>query len=223
MEWIPWRDQFLEELLRSEGLGGFPLQCTECQLPASFRCQDCFGLGLLCQTCLLSTHARHPLHRVEVRPHLQPCWALLTPSLWQRWNGTYFEEAILGALGLFLQLGHPAGNTCPLPSRYHQLTVFDLTSVHQVIIRYCVCSPEDYAYRRRQLLRVGWFPATIVHPHTVFTFRLLDFFHQLQSQNKTNLYDFYKTIVHLSNNAGLSLEIVSSMNRPVVIYPKSFA
>ena len=115
----------------------------------------------------------------------------------------------LAALGLVLQLGHAVGEKCPHPSRHHQLTIFDLNGVHQVIIRYCVCSPEDPAYRRRQLLRMMWFPATLVQPHTVFTFHLLDFFHQLQSHNKTNLYNFYNTIVRLSNNAGLSPEIVS--------------
>jgi hypothetical protein len=54
-----------------------------------------------------------------------------------------------------------------------------------------------------------WFPATLVRPHTAFSFRLLSFFHQLQSQNKTNLYDFYNTIIRLSNSAGLSPEVVS--------------
>ena len=43
----------------------------------------------------------------------------------------------------------------------------------------------------------------------VFSFKLLDFFHQLQSKNKTNLYDFYNTIVHLADSAGISPEIVS--------------
>jgi hypothetical protein len=42
----------------------------------------------------------------------------------------------------------------------------------------------------------------------MFSFRLLDFFHQLQTQNKTNLYDFYNAIVRLSDSAGLSPEIV---------------
>ena len=118
-----------------------------------------------------------------------------------------------------MQLGHRTGQTCPYPSRRYQLTVFDLSGVHQVVIRYCVCTPEDPHYRRRQLLRRRWFPATLVRPHTVFTFKILDFFHQLQSHNKTNLFDFYNTIVHLSNNAGLSPEIVSFIECAVAFVP----
>lgn len=110
-----------------------------------------------------------------------------------------------------MQLGHPVSKKCPNPSRPYQLTIFDLSGVHQVIVQYCVCTPEDPAYRRRQLLRKRWFPATLVRPHTVFTFKLLNFFHELQSHNKTNLYDFYNTIVHLSNSAGLSPEVVSAL------------
>jgi hypothetical protein len=116
-------------------------------------------------------------------------------------------------LGLVVQLGrHSVGTTCQYPSRRYQLTIFDLTGVHQVVIRYCECIPGDRAYRRQQLLKMRWFPATLVRPHTVFSFRLLGFFHQLQSQNKTNLYDFYNTIIRLSNSAGLSPEIVSAFS-----------
>lgn len=117
-----------------------------------------------------------------------------------------------------MQLGHPIGKTCPHRSRPYQFTVFDLTGVHQVVVRYCECIP-DTTSRRRQLLKARWFPATLIRPHTVFAFRLLDFFHQLQSHNKTNLYDFYNTITHLSNNAGLSPEVVSvskTQSSPVI-------
>ena len=67
-EWLPWRWKFLEELLRLEAIGGCPLQCTECQSLALFRCTNCFGWDLLCKTCILAAHMRHPFHRVEVRP-----------------------------------------------------------------------------------------------------------------------------------------------------------
>ena len=203
----PWRDQFLQEILRLEGTGGRPLQCTVCSESAHLRCQDCFGLDLFCESCLLEAHVRQPFHRIEVR--LSPLSHYLPDAISQRWNGKFFQKDQLAALGLVLQLGHPVGKTCPLPSNRRQLTIFDITGVHQVIVRYCSCFPEDPTHRRHQLLQAAWFPATLVQPHTVFTFRLLDFFHQLQSQNKTNLYDFYNTIVRLCDSSGLSPEIVS--------------
>ena len=110
-----------------------------------------------------------------------------------------------------VQLCHPPGEACLHRSRLYQLTVFHITGVHQFLIQYCQCA-LDSPSRRRQLLREKYFPATLIRPHTVFTFALLNFFHKLQSQNKTNLYDFYNTIIHLCNGAGLSPEIVSISN-----------
>ena len=111
------------------------------------------------------------------------------------------------------QLVWPMTHGETVAERCDQLTVFDLSSVHQVVVRHCVCNPEKPFHRRRQLFRRGWFPAMLVRPHTIFTFKLLDFFHELQSHNKTNLFDFYNTIVHLSNNTGLSPKIVSVVER----------
>lgn len=62
---------------------------------------------------------------------------------------------------------------------------------------------------RTQLLREGWFPATLSRPQTVFTFECLEFFHELTLQGKTSLYDFYHTLIRRSDNAGLSPTIVS--------------
>jgi hypothetical protein len=202
---LPWRDYFLQEILRLEGTGGRPLQCSACSGPASLRCQDCFGLDLICKDCFLDIHIRQPFHRVEVRSCPPFYSSVLTPSP-QQWNGRYFEKE------------HPVDYQCSHPSNNFQLTVFDMTGVHQIVIRYCMCFPEDPAYRRTQLLRATLFPATLVRPHTVFTFRLLDFFHRLQSQNKTNLYDFYNTIVRLCDSAGLSPGIVSFIDRFILAF-----
>ena len=59
-----------------------------------------------------------------------------------------------------------------------------------------------------QLLNVHWFPAMIDCPATAFTFNFLDFFYNLQDQNKCNPYNFYHTIIQGSNPAGLDLQIV---------------
>ena len=63
--------------------------------------------------------------------------------------------------------------------------------------------------RRIQLLRRGWFPATLDRPRTAFTFDCLETFHELTLQGKVNLYDFYHTILRKTDNANLNKSIVS--------------
>lgn len=60
-----------------------------------------------------------------------------------------------------------------------------------------------------QLLREKWFPATLTRPQTVFSFDCLATFHELTLQGKTSLYDYYHTLLRLSDNANLNTQIVS--------------
>ena len=46
---------------------------------------------------------------------------------------------------------------------------------------------------------MGWFPATFERPRTAFSFELLSLFHKVKLQGKTTLYDFYHTIVQVSD------------------------
>lgn len=86
---------------------------------------------------------------------------------------------------------------------------------------YCICGDPgvEPVARRRQLLRARWFPATLARPSTAFTFRLLDFLHKLQTQSKVNLYDFYLSLVSVTNAAGRKPPVVSplfpSSDRPL--------
>jgi hypothetical protein len=59
---------FLEELIRLEGRGDFAAShCPYCgQADPSLRCMDCDGGELVCLECTLKSHARLPLHRIEV-------------------------------------------------------------------------------------------------------------------------------------------------------------
>jgi hypothetical protein len=65
-EWVPLREEDLDELVRLDGLGGSPLACVHCQCPAQFRCDDCGVEDLICQPCLLTSHSNLPFHAVEV-------------------------------------------------------------------------------------------------------------------------------------------------------------
>jgi hypothetical protein len=79
-QWIPLRDEYLDELLRLEGRGEFTSPtCPSCvhdafdvfddsstPSPPSIRCQDCFTGELLCEKCCVRLHRQHPLHVIEV-------------------------------------------------------------------------------------------------------------------------------------------------------------
>ncbi|EAU86991.2 hypothetical protein CC1G_08462 [Coprinopsis cinerea okayama7 len=169
LEWLPYRSDFLDELLRHDGHGDYLGEsscntCAEkdCRL---FKCPDCWdGCLLTCCECLLNNHRNLPLHRIE------------------EWNGRYFEKTSLSSLGLRVQLGHGGGSCAnPLPGP-PDFTVFDISGVHSVNIDYCDC-----------------LPATLSRPQTAFTFDMLDHFHQLSLQGKVTLYDYYHTIVKRSD------------------------
>ena len=87
--------------------------------------------------------------------------------------------------------------------------MFDISGPHFVTIDYCHCRDEPLS-TWNQLLREKWFPATLTRPQTAFTFDCLETFHELTLQGKTNLYDYYHTLLRRSDNANLSNSIVSS-------------
>jgi hypothetical protein len=127
----------------------------------------------------------------------------------QRWNGKCFDKESLQNLGYRYQLGH-SGAPCPSPHPGPKnFIVFDITGPHFVTIDYCHCCDEPLS-TWNQLLREKWFPATLTRPQTTFTFDCLETFHELTLQGKTNLYDYYHTLLRRSDNANLSNPIVSS-------------
>lgn len=129
----------------------------------------------------------------------------------QKWNGHFFEKAQLCALGLRIQLGHDGGRCAlPVPASPNFL-VFSLSGVHQVNVDFCGCQPSYELEKRVQLLRRRWFPATTSRPQTVFTFECLDTFHELTLQGKTNLYDFYHTLLRKTDNANIRPTIVGTL------------
>ncbi|KAH6886031.1 hypothetical protein BKA70DRAFT_1465400 [Coprinopsis sp. MPI-PUGE-AT-0042] len=191
-DWIPRRQLFLDELLRHDGLGDFLDRqgCSGCSQQTSefYKCTDCWdGSMLVCLECLLSKHQSLPLHRIE-------------PLFLKRWNDRFFEKSSLHALGLSFQLGHSGGQcdrSVPGPSHF---TVFHTTGVHKVNVRFCDCRTVD---RLSQLLRARWFPSTHERTQTVFTFDAIEQFQELTLQGKTTLYDYYHTLIRLTDNMRL--------------------
>lgn len=66
-EWIPYRAEFLHELLRLEAPASQNPTCPRCETSAEYRCLSCFSAEPMCKGCLLSRHADTPLHRIQVR------------------------------------------------------------------------------------------------------------------------------------------------------------
>ena len=124
------------------------------------------------------------------------------------WNGSFFVKATLQSLGLHYQLGH-SGEPCPCPQPGPKnFVVFDISGPHHLTIDYCQCDDEPLL-NWVQLLHERWFPAMLSCLQTVFSFDCLETFHELTLQGKTNLYDYYHTLLQLSDNAKLSTPVVS--------------
>jgi hypothetical protein len=137
----------------------------------------------------------------------------------QVWNGTFFDKTTLQSLGLRVQLGH-GGSSCPSPQVAHSnFMVIDMTGIHLVSVDFCDCRQDGVDHRRTQLLRAAWFPATFDQPRTVFTFDVLETFHELTLQGKTTLYDFYYMILRKTDIHKLGKAMVSEI---VVLFNFSF-
>ncbi|KAI0055075.1 hypothetical protein BV25DRAFT_1816134 [Artomyces pyxidatus] len=193
-QWMPFRDVFLDEMLRHDGMREavvdevhFLPTCHGCGREGAgiLRCTDCAYPHLYCESCIVSVHANLPLHRV------------------QKWNGMFFEQSSLASAGLVIQLGHD-GCVCSLPKLMEQpLTVIDVSGIHEVYYQLCDCTTSEATRPFVQLLRIGWWPATITRPRTVVTLRTLRLFHALTLQSKVNGYDFYNGLVRITDGAGL--------------------
>lgn len=82
------------------------------------------------------------------------------------------------------------------------------TGIHNVKIVFCGCHNDalestDDSLEYRQLLRHRLFPVTHAKPHTAVSFSCLNDFHLLTTQGKLTGQDYYETLLHLTDNAGI--------------------
>lgn len=219
-QWTEHRDEFLDALLWLDGRGDSlsALGCPICVSPGvsgTFRCDECFGHDLVCQTCCLQRHQLLPLHRIKVwgRPSLGIAETYPYLCL-KKWNGDFFERMSLADLGLVIQLGH---NESPCPSPQNAglgFTVLHTNGFHHINLQFCGCSFAEHP--RLQLLRKSWYPATIVAPHTCATFTLLRRFHILSLQSKVSAAHFYASLERETDNGGTLHIKVLSFPRPLI-------
>ncbi|KAJ7731090.1 hypothetical protein B0H14DRAFT_3097890 [Mycena olivaceomarginata] len=186
--WIPCRDDYCDALLKLKGRGPWWSEgCAICkEANPTWRCEDCFGNRLLCQVCIVEKHKDEPLHQ------------------FQEWEGGYFHSRTTQDLGLRYQIGHPFSADCPFnylggPSK--SFVVLHNNGIHTINVDFCCCpqAPSEV----NQLLNVGWYPATQKSPSTAATLSLLRRFHKLNLQARLPAYDFYNTLVLLTNASGL--------------------
>ncbi|KAF8125287.1 hypothetical protein EV363DRAFT_1402521 [Boletus edulis] len=172
--------------IRHEGRGGAPSLCSHCQRQDGvYRCEDCFSIELHCLECIVKLHISLPFHRIK------------------QWNGSFFMRIPLKSLGLRIQLGHPASQSCirPVPaSTSDDFVVVNINGVHEVSLDFCGC--ETAQSRMKQLLRARLYPATVRDPRTAATFQVLQQFHILSFESKTSAYEFYSALARLSDNTG---------------------
>ncbi|PBK59706.1 hypothetical protein ARMSODRAFT_991083 [Armillaria solidipes] len=189
-----FRQETLLEFMRLEGRGDFAdnTRCSSCRDgsyydvaagEALFRCEECLGTVLECQSCVVTKHQRLPFHII------------------QRWSGDHFEKISLRDLGLRLQLGH--GRTrCVVPRPAHSdFTVLHTNGIHKVAVDFCFC--EERIPACLQLLRAELFPSTVDEPRTCATFRLLEHYQAMSQAGKISAYEYYQGLVHMTDATGM--------------------
>lgn len=117
-------------------------------------------------------------------------------------------------MGLRYQLGH-VDLLCSLPeSAVKDFTVMHTNGIHCVAVNFCAC--DQKISRRQQLLREGWYPATVRWPQTCATAQLLKQFHILTLTGKIPAYDYYNALERLTDNTGVNVpKVNTSISRDI--------
>ncbi|KAL1698300.1 hypothetical protein EV121DRAFT_161860, partial [Schizophyllum commune] len=187
----PLRQEYLEEVLRWESRGPrqFSQQCRGCGgEEALFRCRDgCMGRWMFCKACIVTRHAHCPLHWIEE-------WLV---------DRSYFRRTTLQDMGLRVQLMHPPGDHCIAPaSADKDFTVIHHNGIHRVSVDFCHCGRGQGVHHRQQLMRNGWWPASVANPQTCATIDCLRQFHKINNLSKVAVYEYYRALQQLTDNTG---------------------
>ncbi|KAJ7118517.1 hypothetical protein C8R43DRAFT_1137263 [Mycena crocata] len=188
--WVDKHDEYLDETLHQEGRGSRDVysSCGGCgSTNPVYRCENqvCYGPELFCQACIVKRHEVLPTHWI------------------QEWNGTHFTRVGLYKLGLVIQLGHTPGSACGAMRRARtKFTLIDISGIHNINVQFCECDSE--ISHRQQLMRVHWWPATVVDPATCATTSVLRLFHNLNCLGKVSAFHFLRSLELLSNKDGLA-------------------
>ncbi|KAG2029313.1 hypothetical protein BDR03DRAFT_881158, partial [Suillus americanus] len=136
-----------------------------------------------CQSCTVDRHHEHPLHRIK------------------HWKDSFFHDVTLKSLRLRIQLGHPTQERCYNPAACQDFIVLHVNGIHEVSLDFCRC--ETAQSPTTQLLRIRWFPATVLEPKTAATFKLLRHFHILSFESKVSAFEYWQTLKRRTHNRGV--------------------
>ncbi|KAJ7800107.1 hypothetical protein B0H14DRAFT_2616469 [Mycena olivaceomarginata] len=196
--WVQHRDEYLDEMLRPRAEGrprcthfaavaGSATLYTVARInPASGR--SCFVKAVLWHTtrCFQCTGSR-----------------LSSDLREQEWQGTFFKRVSLNSLGLVVQLGHTLGSSCTTMRRgKYKFTLIDVSGIHNVAVQFCEC--DQRITHRQQLMRVCWWPATVVYPSTCATFSVIRLFQNMNCLGKISAFHFLRSLELLTNADGLT-------------------
>ncbi|KZV60063.1 hypothetical protein PENSPDRAFT_594542 [Peniophora sp. CONT] len=150
-------------------------------------CHNCRQYTVSCEVCWLNAHKKAPTHWAQV---WDPKSEFFVPHDISR----LCDENKISAS---VNLGH-GGDPCPHANSTIEFTLVEPNGVHSTRLRLCKClnAPDRVA----QLMRAGFFPATIREPSTAFSFELLKDFHMHHLESKKSAYDYMGAVVRLTDN-----------------------
>ncbi|KAG2055338.1 hypothetical protein BDR06DRAFT_970839 [Suillus hirtellus] len=131
----------------------------------------------------MERHHEHPLHRIK------------------HWKDAFFHDVTLKSLRLRIQLGHPTQERCYNPAACQDFVILHVNGIHEVSLDFCGC--ETAQSPTTQLLRIRWFPATVLEPKTTATFKLLRHFHILSFKSKVSTFEYWQTLMRLTHKRGV--------------------
>ncbi|KAJ7664081.1 hypothetical protein B0H17DRAFT_1211495 [Mycena rosella] len=191
-KWRLKHNAYIVALMRCYSMGDADMDnCPGCRAssgkPLLYRCSDCFGNSMYCQSCVVEKHHENPLHRV---------W---------KWSGQFFIKTPLKNLGLRVQVGHDFHAPCSTPEHGNAgFVVLHINGVHKVAVDFCGCELARQAGPLEiQLLCTSWFPVTHERPQTCTTLTVLEKLHQDMLQAKLTMYDCYGVLKKLTDNTGV--------------------
>ncbi|KAJ7130005.1 hypothetical protein C8R43DRAFT_957215 [Mycena crocata] len=144
--------EYLADALRPTARDtGAPSLCDSCLgVNGDYQCATCHQVE--CADCTRRNHEENPLHQI------------------QRWNGGRYEPASLKQLGVRLQVGHVAPDSCPNPSPVEDYRVITPGGLLEVGLRFCACA--DAQAQNKQLMEAQLLPASAIGHHVVITFEM---------------------------------------------------